>query len=100
MATYKAWAIADPSGPGPDIIAITPNDDADISNTLGPHTVVGVRAIRSANAGSVRVTMASGEVRDLAFTAGETRTGQFQRVWATGTTVVIETAGAGLEGHL
>lgn len=98
MTTRHAWRIADPSAPGPDIVPISPSDeDTDITNTINGSVVTGLRAIRSSVAGNVRVKMASGEIRNLEFTAGETRVGQFLQVRATGTNVT-ESAGQGLEG--
>ena len=79
-----------PSDPGSDIVPITPNDSADLA--------VPVRAMRANTAGTIQVTMygasGAGVVRVLNFLAGETRVGEFVRVWATNTTVT------GIEGHV
>lgn len=100
MAEYYAWSISDQSAPGIDIVDITPDDNADISTTVGSNTVIGVRALRSSSAGTIRVTMASGSVRNLEFAAGETRVGFFQRVWATGTNVGDSAGDSIIEGHV
>ena len=83
------------SDPGPDIVPLTPSDSADISNTVHGHTVTGVRAIRVETGGDLKVTMASGQARTLKFADGETRVGQFVRLWSTGTT-----ASGQIEGHI
>lgn len=100
MTTRYAWNLADPSGPGNDIIDITPDDNNDLQTTVGEDTVVGVRALHAASAGTIRVKMASGHLVTLDFAAGETRIGQFLRVLDTGTTVSTDSAGEGIEGHL
>ncbi len=66
--------------PPDDIYPITPSDSADLSPA--------VRSLRSVGAGNIQVTMRNGQVRVLAFAAGETRYGRFRRVWLTNTTVV------------
>ena len=45
-------------------------------------------AIRSAVAGSLKVTNADGTTATLAFTAGETRPAHVVRLWSTGTTTI------------
>jgi hypothetical protein len=94
MTTY-AWDIADEGMPGPDIVPITPDDATNISTTIHGIAVVGVRALRVENGGDVKVTMADGNDRVLKFADGETRIGQFLRVWSTGTT-----ASGQIEGHV
>jgi hypothetical protein len=78
------------SDPGVDIIPITPDDAADLPVLL--------RALRANTAGTIKVTMVgvdgAGVQRTLNFLAGETRVGQFIRVWDTGTTA------GGIEGHV
>lgn len=86
MPTRFAWDISDDSQPGVDIVPITPSDSADISTTIGNDTIVGVRALRAQVAGNIKVTMAGGNDRTLAFLAGETRPGFFKRVWGADTT--------------
>lgn len=93
-----AWDIDNRSAPPSDWIPIVPDDDNDITTTGSTGERVGVRAIRAAGVGDVRVMMANGAVRVLAFDAGELRTGLFVRVYETGTTVEIDTDGRGLEG--
>src|SRR5688572_28847522 len=101
MATVYAWQINDLSQPGPDIIPITPDDNNDIQSTgANGDIIIGVRALRSASAGTMRVKMVSGQTRDLDFVAGETRVGMFLRVLDTGTTVNTDSSGDGIEGHV
>lgn len=44
-------------------------------------------AIRAESAGTIKVTTAAGEDRPLKFKAGETRVGQFTRIWSSTTDV-------------
>jgi hypothetical protein len=82
--------LSDSDAPGPDIVPITPDDDNDLA--------LAVRALRANTGGTIKVTMfgvgATPVDRTLNFLAGETRVGQFVRVWATGTTA------DGIEGHV
>jgi len=99
MAEHKAWLIADQTGPAADSYQVTPNDDADIScaHPNGVDTIVGARALRADIAGTIRVTTANGQVRDIEFAAGETRSVMVERVWRTGTTIADDSSGTNIE---
>ena len=69
------------SDPGDDIYVVTPDDSNDLPTAC--------RALRANDAGTIKVTMRSGNTPTLNFAAGETRVGRFVRVWATDTTVTV-----------
>ena len=79
--SVNAQSLLDPPD---DIYPITPSN----TDTLSP----ACRSLRAAGAGNIQVTMRNGEVRVLAFAAGETRYGRFAQVWSTNTTAT------GIEG--
>ena len=101
MGQYNAWNIANPNAPPLDAFDIEPSDSADISTTAANgDTIIGVRQFRAKVAGTIRVTTALGNTRDLEVAAGEMITLCITRVHASGTTVTVDSTGTGIEGYL
>lgn len=101
MATYFAWKIANPNAPPLDAFDIEPSDSTDITTAMpNGDTVTGVRAFRAKSAGTVKVTTALGNERELEVAAGELIVLCITRVHASGTTVNSDSAGSGIEGYV
>lgn len=101
MGQYYAWNVANPNMPPVDAFDITPDDSSDVTSTApNGDTIIGVRALRAKQAGTVRVTTANGQTRDLEMAAGEVITLCVSRVHASGTTVNSDSTGSGIEGYV
>jgi hypothetical protein len=95
MPVYAWSQLIDRDDPGPLIVAVTPADGSDQTNSVGGVTITGYRALRANTAGTISVIMqGAAAAQSLNFAAGETRIGMFIRVRASGTTAT------GIEGHV